>query len=141
MIPLLQIGPYAPSVEEALGKVHEVHRWWELSDPDAFLAEQGPRIRAVATDGGRGLSRAVMDRLPALEVISVFGVGVDAVDLEEARRRGIAVGNTPDVLTGDVADLAVAMLLALCRRLPEAEAWARSGDWPGSRAGRRSSPS
>ena len=129
MIPLLQIGSYAPVVEAALREVYEVHRWWELADPDAFLARVGARIRAVATDGGRGLPRAIMDRLPALEVISVNGVGVDAVDLDEARRRGIGVGHTPGVLTGDVADLAVGMFLGLVRRIPEADAFARSGRW------------
>ena len=127
--PLLLMGPLPDRDLAPLEADFEVHRWAEAEDRDAVLAEVGPRIRAVATDGGRGLARDVMDRLPALEVISINGVGFDAVDIDECRARGIAVGNTPDVLTGDVADLALAMILAVERGVVGADAFARSGDW------------
>lgn len=128
-VPLLVMGPLPRRDLDALGEAFEVHRWWDVPHRDAFLAATGQGIRAVATDGGLGLPRAVMDRLPELEVVSIFGVGFDAVDVEEARRRGIAVGNTPGVLTGDVADLAVGLILAAERGLVGADAWARTGAW------------
>lgn len=66
---------------------------------------------------------------PNLEIISVYGVGYDAVDLEAARAAGIRVTNTPDVLTSDVADLGVAMMLNLSRGMIGAERWVRDGSW------------
>jgi lactate dehydrogenase-like 2-hydroxyacid dehydrogenase len=77
-----------------------------------------------------GLSRELMDRMPALEIIAVNGIGTDAVDLDEARRRGVRVTTTPDVLTDDVADLAMALLLATFRRLCESDRFVRAGRWP-----------
>jgi lactate dehydrogenase-like 2-hydroxyacid dehydrogenase len=126
---VLEIGPYpdwdsAPM--EALFTVHRLHR---AADPAAFLAEVGPRIRGIATRGDLGVTRAVLEACPKARVVSVYGVGVDAVDLACCRERGIRVGNTPGVLVADVADLALAMALALCTRTLAADAWARSGDW------------
>jgi lactate dehydrogenase-like 2-hydroxyacid dehydrogenase len=81
------------------------------------------------TSGGAGIDRATIDRLPRLELIACFGVGVDAIDLVAARERGIAVTNTPDVLTGDVADLALGLLLATARRIVAGDRYVRSGAW------------
>jgi lactate dehydrogenase-like 2-hydroxyacid dehydrogenase len=106
-----------------------LHKFWEASDQADLLGRAGNRIRAVVTRGDLGLGRAVMDRLPQLEMISCFGVGTDAIDLAEARRRGIRVSNTPDVLTGDVADLAIALTLACARQLPAADQFVRHGQW------------
>jgi lactate dehydrogenase-like 2-hydroxyacid dehydrogenase len=86
-------------------------------------------VRAIATNGGLGANAAIIAACPKLEVIAVYGVGYDAVDLAACQARGIRVTNTPDVLTGDVADLAVGMMLALARGIVPAERWARSGDW------------
>ena len=77
-----------------------------------------------------GLSRKLMDRMPALEIIAVNGIGTDAVDRDEARRRGVRVTTTPDVLTDDVADMAMALLLAAFRRLCEGDRFIRAGRWP-----------
>jgi lactate dehydrogenase-like 2-hydroxyacid dehydrogenase len=74
-------------------------------------------------------SEAMIAACPNLEVIAVYGVGYDAVHLPSCRARGIRVTNTPDVLTDDVADIAVAMLLALVRKVGPAEDWVRSGNW------------
>lgn len=126
---LLQMGGYPDWDQEALDRDFVVHRYFEAADPAAFLARVGPKVRAIATRGDLGASAAIIAALPALEVISVYGVGYDAVDLGAARARGIGVTNTPDVLTGDVADLALAMWLMARRRLAEAEVWARSGQW------------
>jgi len=126
---VLQVGPYPEWDQTPLDAAFTVHRWWEAADKDALLAKVGPDIRAIATRGDLGASEAMIAACPKLEMISVFGVGYDAVHLASCRARGISVSNTPDVLTDDVADLAVAMLLALVRRVGPAETWVRSGDW------------
>lgn len=126
---LLQVGPYPEWDQTPLDAAYTVHRWWEAADKDALLAKVGPDIRAIATRGDLGASEAMIAACPKLEMISVFGVGYDAVHLASCRARGIKVSNTPDVLTDDVADLAMAMLLSLVRRVVPAEAWVRSGDW------------
>ncbi len=79
----------------------------------------------------RHLGAAELDRLPGLRVIANFAVGYDNVDVEEARRRGITVTNTPGVLTEATAELTWALILAVTRRLPEGEALARGGAWTG----------
>jgi glyoxylate reductase len=71
----------------------------------------------------------LLDACPRLRVVSNMAVGVDNVDLEAAAARGIAVGNTPDVLTDATADLAMALLLAAARRLPEGIAAVHEGAW------------
>lgn len=126
---VLQVGPYPDWDQTPLDAAFTIHRWWEAADKDAFLAKVGPDIRAIATRGDLGASEAMIAACPKLEMISVFGVGYDSVHLPSCRARGITVSNTPDVLTDDVADLAVAMLLSLVRQVGPAEAWVRSGDW------------
>jgi lactate dehydrogenase-like 2-hydroxyacid dehydrogenase len=92
-------------------------------------SEPGPGIRAVVTSSFEGIDAAMMNRLPDLELIAQVGVGYDAVDLAHARSRGISLTNTPDVLTDDVADLAIALMLAVFRKIPQYDAYARSGAW------------
>lgn len=99
-----------------------------------FLADVAPRIRAVLTTGTVGLDAAGAQAYPRLEIVSVHGVGVDAVDLEAMAGRGIVVTNTPDVLTEDVADLAVGLLMAVSRRLPQLDRYVRAGHWEEKRA-------
>jgi lactate dehydrogenase-like 2-hydroxyacid dehydrogenase len=126
---LLQMGAYPAWDQEPLEAAFTVHRYFEAADKTAFLAAVGPDIRGIATRGELGANAALIAACPQLEVISVYGVGYDAVDLGAARARGIHVTNTPDVLTDDVADLAVGMLLMQGRGMLGAERWARSGDW------------
>lgn len=95
----------------------------------AALADIGPRVRAVLTTGTVGIQGAMLPALPALELVAVNGVGVDALPLALLASRGIAVTNTPDVLTDDVADLAVLLLLAAVRRLPQLDRYVREGQW------------
>ncbi|OWV97574.1 hydroxyacid dehydrogenase [Rhizobium sp. R72] len=128
-IELLQIGPYPAWDEERLNTTFTMHRYFEASDKTAFLASHGAGIRGIATRGELGANRALIEALPELEIISVYGVGFDAVDLNAARERSIRVTNTPDVLTKDVADLGVAMLLAQARGVIGGERWVKSGDW------------
>ncbi len=122
-------GPTLPSAMEALDKEFRVHRMWEAADKDAFLtAHKATRFLAATYHGA--IDGAMMDRLPALEVISNFGVGVDGIDLKAARARNIRVTNTPEVLNDAVAELAMALMLAVCRRVADADAYVRAGKWP-----------
>lgn len=126
---ILQVGPYPEWDEGPLNEAFAVHRYFDVADKSAFLASVGPSIRAIATRGELGANRAMIEACPSLEVISVYGVGFDAVDLPACRERGIRVTNTPDVLTNDVADLGVAMMLCQSRGMIGAEAWVRDGSW------------
>lgn len=126
---ILQIGPYPDWDVEALSKNFILHPYYAAEDKETFISECSESIRGVATRGDRGLSRKLMEALPHLEIIAVYGVGYDAVDLDAARERNIRVTNTPDVLTKDVADFGVAMMLAASRGIIGGEDWVRSGDW------------
>lgn len=126
---VLQVGQYPEWDQGPLDAAFHIHRWWLAADKAAFLAEVGPKVRAIATRGDLGASEAMIAACPGLEMIGVFGVGYDAVHLPSCKARGIAVSNTPDVLTDDVADAAIAMMLAVARGTVAAEAWVRSGDW------------
>ena len=126
---ILQVGAYPAWDQEPLEAAFAVHRLDLAADKAAFLDEVGPLVRGIATRGDLGATAAMIAACPALEIISVYGVGYDGVDMAAARARGIAVTNTPGVLDEDCADLGVAMLLALARGVVGAEAWARSGDW------------
>lgn len=126
---ILQIGPYPEWDEEPLNAAFSVYRYFEADDKAALLAAVGPTVRAIATRGELGANRAMIEACPALELVSVYGVGFDAVDLAACRERGIRVTNTPDVLTNDVADLGVAMMLCQSRGMIGAEGWVKDGSW------------
>jgi lactate dehydrogenase-like 2-hydroxyacid dehydrogenase len=127
---VLMTGPMQPIVAETLEEACTVHRLWEAPDRDAFLREVGPRIRGVATSTGHGGTKgSLFDQLPKLEILASFGVGYDNVDVAEAARRGIVVTNTPDVLNDEVADLALGLLLATVRQLPQSDRYLRQGNW------------
>lgn len=126
---ILQIGSYPEWDQAPLDAAFTCHRYFEAADKAAFLADVGANVRAIATRGDLGATTAIIDTCPGLELISVYGVGYDAVDLATCRARGIKVTNTPDVLSEDCADLGVAMMLALARGMIGAEAWARNGSW------------
>lgn len=126
---IIQTGPYPDWDQEPLDASFTMHRLFEASDRQAFLARHGPHVRAIATRGELGADAALIAACPRLEIVSVYGVGFDAVDLAACRDRGIRVTNTPDVLTSDVADLGVAMMLVQSRGMIGAERWVRDGSW------------
>ncbi len=128
-IDILQMGPYPSWDIELLEQDFILHPYFEAEDKKQFVAARADRIRGIATRGELGASRELIESLPNLEVISIYGVGFDAVDLDAARERGVRVTNTPDVLTKDVADLGMAMMLAGARGVIGAESWVRSGNW------------
>lgn len=114
---------------QELQEMYVVHDRTHETDPTAF-ALAAPRIRAIAGGGESQVNAALMAQLPALEMISVFGVGYDRYDVAAARERNIPVTNTPDVLTDDVADLGIALMLAIARSVPQADKFVREGKWP-----------
>lgn len=126
---VLLTRPATPAVLSALERSFRVHRLWETQDQAAFLEVVGPSIWGIATDGSAGASAALMAALPNLEIIAANAVGLDAVDLAHAKSRGIVVTNTPDVLTEDVADMALALLLAAAREIVPGHDHVRSGAW------------
>lgn len=126
---LLMMGAYAAWDMDDLKANYEVLKLWEAKDRDAFVLAQGADVRAIATRGDLGASADVMAKLPKLEIVACYGVGVDAIDLGYAQGKGIRVTNTPDVLTADVADMGIALLLAVARQIPRGDAHVRDGSW------------
>jgi lactate dehydrogenase-like 2-hydroxyacid dehydrogenase len=127
---VLELIDVHPGTTGRLDEAYALHRLWQARDPKRFLAEVGPGVRAAVTNGIVGIKGDVIEALPALEIIGVFGVGVDAVDLATARARGVRVTNTPDVLTEGVAELGMTLLLAVARRVPSNDRYVRAGRWP-----------
>lgn len=124
---ILLTGPmYAPIAAE-LEQRYRVHKLWEAINHDALLDEIAARVTAVASSGG--IKAATIAKLPQLKVIAHFGVGYDSVDVAAARARKIAITNTPDVLTEEVADLAMGLLIATVRRIPQGDRYVREGKW------------
>ncbi len=126
---VLLAGAYPEWDMEDLNARYQVHRYWEIADKAAFLNAHGPSIRAIATRGELGASAELMAALPALEIVSCYGVGTDAINLTYARDHAIRVTNTPDVLNDDVADIAIGLLLATARQVPQGDRFVRSGQW------------
>ncbi|MDR2787108.1 MAG: 2-hydroxyacid dehydrogenase [Candidatus Accumulibacter sp.] len=126
---VLQIGSLMPVLEKWLRERYVVATLDDAPDPAAFLAEQGARFEGVATSANFGVSAEQIAAMPNLRIISCFGVGVDRIDMEAARARGIAVGYTPDILNDCVADTAFALLLGVARATPEADRYVRAGKW------------
>jgi lactate dehydrogenase-like 2-hydroxyacid dehydrogenase len=112
-----------------LEETYTAHKLWLAADRDALIASLAERIDAVATSGTKGMDDATMAKLPNLKMISHFGVGVDSIDTEAAKRRGVMVSNTPDVLTDDVADIAMGLIIAVSRKLAVGDRYVREGKW------------
>ncbi|PWC96480.1 2-hydroxyacid dehydrogenase [Azospirillum sp. TSO5] len=127
---ILLVEPMMPAIEQALDAAYTVHRLSAAADRDRLIAEVADRVRAVVTGGGTGVKKAVVEALPNLGIVTINGVGTDAVDLEHARGRGVRVTNTPDVLTDDVADLAIGLMIAASRRMMVGDRFVRAGNWP-----------
>ncbi|HSB22554.1 MAG TPA: 2-hydroxyacid dehydrogenase [Burkholderiaceae bacterium] len=125
---VLQYGRLMPSLEKQLAEAFDRVRLVDQSDPRAWLREHGREVVGLATAGFA--DAALIDALPSLKVISSFGVGVDKIDLDAAARRGIPVGNTPDVLNDCVADLAIGLMIDVARGIGASERYLRAGSWP-----------
>lgn len=115
---------------ERVREIAEVDVWQGDSPvPRAVLLEKVAGIDGLFSMLTDRIDADLLDAAPRLEVVSQMSVGVDNIDVEACRARGVRVGHTPDVLTGTVADHAFALLLAVARRLPEGADEVRSGRW------------
>ncbi|WP_033543057.1 2-hydroxyacid dehydrogenase [Planococcus sp. CAU13] len=132
MKPIVYITRKLPDAAvKGLEDSYEVRMWQEEEQPvprDVLLEEAG-NASALWTMLSDQIDSEVINAAPNLKIISNLAVGYNNIDLDAARKRGIAVTNTPDVLTETTADLTFALLLATARRLIEAEKTVRSGDW------------
>ncbi|MFC0252143.1 2-hydroxyacid dehydrogenase [Massilia consociata] len=120
--------------DEVLARLDEQFNCHKLARMPAaqrarFMETDAGAVRAILTTGTVGIDAALAAAFPALEIVSVHGAGLDAVDLDGLAARGIVVTNTPDVLTDDVADFAVGLLLAAVRRIPLLDQYVRAGHW------------
>ncbi len=125
---ILLVEQMMPFIEERLDAAYTVHRMYDPAQK-ATIDAALPNIRAVATGGGTGLSNEWIEKMPSLGVIAINGVGTDKVDLKLARSRNIDVTTTPGVLTDDVADLGIALMLAVLRHIVKGDAFVRAGKW------------
>ena len=110
-------------------KQAELEAMYNIVPYAAGMDLSGLDCEIIATTGGRGVEAAVMEKLPKLKLVACFGVGVDAIDLAYCKAKGIVVSNTPDVLTEDVADLALALLLSSMRSITLGDKYVREGKW------------
>lgn len=132
MIDVLVVTPVRPAQMAVLEARYQLHRLDLLTDEaarDALLDQIGDQVRAVVTTGGGGFSEALLARLPALEIVACGSVGTDSLCVDACRARGVHVTNTPDVLTDDVADMAMMLVLTTVRRLLPGVDWIRQGHW------------
>ena len=126
---ILQVGPLLPELDKRLGEHFDVHALYLEYDRAAFLAANGASFEGIATSARYGANAALIDALPSLRVISSFGVGLDTIDLNHAKARGIEIGYTPGVLNDCVADTAFALVLDAARRFSESDRYLRAGKW------------
>jgi len=128
-VDILVTASLPPFLYEPLRADYRCHDYAVANDKPALLASLGPRVRGLVQGGGTVTPTSLLDALPALEIISVFGVGYDGVPVDYCRTRGIKVTNTPDVLTDDVADVAVALILMTGRGFVRANRFVHAGEW------------
>jgi lactate dehydrogenase-like 2-hydroxyacid dehydrogenase len=101
-----------------------------LNEHFKVVREADLEVRGLAVCGGHTrIDDAFVELFPRLEIVSSFGVGYDHIDAATLAKRGIVVTHTPDVLTGEVADLALGLLIATVRQLPQVDRYLRAGQW------------
>ncbi len=126
---VILMGPSKPLIVKGLEAIGTIHKAAEAKDSNAFYAAHSG-VRAIACCAtSELLGDAFMRRLPKLQIISSFGVGYDHIDAKAAAAHGVIVTNTPEVLTEEVADTALGLLLCTVREFPQAERYLRAGKW------------
>lgn len=131
---ILQIGRLPlPALEAELTAQYNVTCLADQPDATAFLAAHGAEFTGVVTTAAIGLKGEVIAALPNLQVISSFGVGFDALDIDAAKAHGVQVGYTPGVLNDCVADIAFALMLDVSRNIAASDRFVRRGEWPKAR--------
>ena len=126
---ILMPKPMMPLIMDGLKATGHLHCLWEKKDPDAFIRENAAKIGAIATGGHIKVDGSYMSQFPHLKIVANFGVGYDTVDAAWAGLHGIIVSNTPDVLTEEVADTALGLLIMTMRELSQSERYLRAGLW------------
>ena len=128
-IDIIVTAPLPPFLYDPLKAGYRCHDYFQAADKAGLLAAQGATIRGLVQGGGTATPTSLLDALPALEIISVFGVGYDGVPVEYCKKRGLKVTNTPDVLTDDVADVAVALIMMTGRGFVRLNRFVQAGEW------------
>jgi len=126
---VILIGPLKPLVVSGLEAVGTVHKAAAAKDRDAFYAAHADARAIAISDTTEQINGSFMTRFPKLQIVSSFGVGYDHIDAKWAGAHGIVVTNTPEVLTEEVADTALGLLLCAVREFPQAERYLRAGKW------------
>src|SRR5207245_7764577 len=126
---ILVTAPLPPFLYDPLKADYRCHDYVQSKDKAGLLAAEGGRIRGVVQGGGTVTPTELLEQLPKLEIISVFGVGYDGVPVAYCRKRGIKVTNTPDVLTDDVADAAVGLIMMTGRGFVRFNRFLHDGGW------------
>ncbi|CAO2813335.1 unnamed protein product [Amaranthus hypochondriacus] len=121
--------PMNEYLEQQLSKRYNLFRFWNFPDKTQFLSQNADSIRALIVNSFISADASLIDALPNLEIVATFSVGLDRVDLGKCKEKGIKVTNTPDVLTDDVADLAIGLMLAVLRKIPQCDRYVRAGLW------------
>jgi lactate dehydrogenase-like 2-hydroxyacid dehydrogenase len=129
-IHILAVAKLSPLLQPQLQAAFTLHDRLHEIDPGAFAAV-APQVRGIVASGDSRVPGELIAQLPALQIISVMGVGYDGIDVAAAKARGILVTHTPNVLNDDVADLALGLMLCAARQLPAADRYVREGRWPG----------
>ena len=126
---IIVTAPLPPFLYDPLKADYRCHDYVQATDKPGFLASVGSKIRGLVQGGGTVTPTSLLDALPTLEIISVFGVGYDGVPVDYCRKRGLKVTNTPDVLTDDVADVAVGLVMMTGRGFVRANRFVHAGEW------------
>ncbi|KAJ0008140.1 hypothetical protein Pint_29758 [Pistacia integerrima] len=126
---VLMVCPTSTYIEEELEKSFKLLKLWHFEDQNQLIKTHCNSIRAIVSSGKAGPNAELIESLPQLEIISNYGVGLDKVDLIKCKEKGVRVTNTPDVLTDDVADLAIGLILTVLRGICESDRYVRSGKW------------
>ncbi|XP_028756139.1 hydroxyphenylpyruvate reductase-like [Neltuma alba] len=128
-IGVLMTCPMLSYLEQELDRRFKLFKLWNYPSFSVFAQSSSTSIRAVVGDTKIGADAQMIDSLPNLEIVSTYSVGLDKIDLTKCKERGIRVTNTPDVLTDDVADLAIGLALAVLRRISEGDRFVKNGLW------------
>ena len=122
---IMQVSPLPPFMMNALQEAdYIVHDHTHIKDPGALV-----KVTALVGTGAAVVDKKLLSMLPNVKLIAICGVGYDGVDVVAAKEKGIVVTHTPGVLTDDVADLALGLMLSIGRRIPQADRFVRNGDW------------
>jgi len=126
---IIVTAPLPPFLYDPLKTTYECHDYVQAKDKPALLPAEGQRVRGLVQGGGTVTPVELLAALPALEIISVFGVGYDGVPVAYCKERGLKVTNTPDVLTDDVADVALGLILMTGRAFVKLNRFVHAGEW------------